>query len=92
MLTSDPIIKMPDSLATRLRHTLDEVDTLYYRLALLVGAPQTGKTTVLRQLESQQNWLRLNVNLALCERLLELTRRQRALRVPRILADLVDVE
>ncbi len=81
---------MRATLSNRITHALAETPGLYYRLVLAVGAPQCGKTGALRELRSSRGWPSLNVNLALCERLLELTRKQRALRVPRILAEMVD--
>ena len=58
---------------------------LYHRLVLVVGPPRSGKTTALRELATDKSWPIVNVNLSLSERLLELTSRQRALGVPRLL-------
>ena len=55
----------------------------------MVGPAQSGKTAALRQLQDQFGWPLANLNLRLSERLLELTGRQRALRLPRLLDDLV---
>jgi len=62
---------------------------LYYQLILVVGAPRTGKTAALRRLAEEQPWLLININLSLSEQLLELTVRQRALKVPSLLDQLV---
>ncbi len=78
------------TLSDRISRALAQTQSLYYRLVLVVGAPRSGKSTALRELGSSHGWPLLNVNLALCERLLELTRKQRALRVPRILAETID--
>ncbi len=61
----------------------------YFRLILVVGRPRTGKTEALRDLAASQGWPLINVNLRLSELLLELTQRQRALRAPRILDEIV---
>jgi hypothetical protein len=61
---------------------------LYHRLVLVVGPARSGKTSALRELEAEHGWPLVNVNLALSERLLELTARQRALRVARIVDDI----
>ncbi len=74
----------------RIGRALAEAPGLYYRLVLVVGAPGSGKTEALRELASNRSWPMLNVNLRLCERLLGLTGKQRALRVQRILAQIVD--
>lgn len=62
---------------------------LYHRLVLVVGPPRSGMTRALRALHHQHAWPLLNVNLALSEKLLDLTTRQRALRTARIVDDLV---
>ncbi len=62
---------------------------LYHRLVLVVGPPRSGKTTALQHLARIKGWPLLNVNLLLCERLLELTRKQRAVRVPKLLGAIV---
>lgn len=63
---------------------------LYYRLVLLVGPPQTGKTQLLQDASATYGWPLVNLNQRLSERLLELTQRQRALRVPRIVGDILN--
>ena len=77
---------MEAALSERISRVLAETQGLYYRLVLVVGAPRSGKSTALRELRESRGWPLLNVNLALSERLLELTRKQRAVRVPRVLA------
>lgn len=62
---------------------------LYHRLVLLVGPPRSGKTTALRELNATQGWPLINLNLSLSEKLLELTSKQRALRVSRLVDDVL---
>ena len=81
---------MEAALSERIGRVLAETPGLYYRLVLMVGAPRSGKSRALRELRESRGWPLLNVNLALCERFLELTRKQRAIRLPRILAELID--
>ncbi len=81
--------EMTATLSDRIDKALAETPGLYYRLVLAVGAPCSGKSGALQELSSINGWPLLKVNLALCERLLELTRKQRALRVSRILAEIV---
>ena len=78
----------PGPLAVRVLSHIPNAAGLYHRLILLAGPPRTGKTTALRELAAAQSWPMVNVNLALSERLLELTSRQRALRAPRLLEQL----
>ncbi len=76
---------MPDTLTQRISEQVPIASGLYHQLILVVGPPRSGKTTALRKLATEQSWPMVNVNLTLSERLLELTTRQRALRVQRLL-------
>jgi hypothetical protein len=62
----------------------------YHRLLLIVGPIGSGKTPLLKALCQQLGFPYLNVNLALSQRLLELTDKERPLRVRRLLADVID--
>jgi len=81
---------MPVTLSQRIAERVPDAALLYHRLILLVGPPRTGKTSALRDLAEERGWPLVNVNLELSERLLELTSKQRALRVPRILSEIVE--
>ena len=72
---------MPIPLSQRIIEQVPGAATLYHRLILVTGPPRTGKTTALRELHTEQRWPLVNVNLSLSERLLELTTKQRALKV-----------
>jgi len=80
---------MAATVVVDVRKRVQEAGATYYRLVLLVGMPGTGKTRVLMALEEANAWPRLNINRELSSRLLELTRRQRTVRLPGILADIV---
>jgi len=76
---------------------LEEIEELlpalrgqYHRLLLIVGPIGSGKTPLLKALCRQRDFPFLNVNLALSQRLLDLTDRERPLRVHRLLADVID--
>jgi len=62
----------------------------YHRLALVVGPVGSGKTPLLKELCRRRDIPYLNVNLALSQRLLDLTNKERPLRVRRLLADAID--
>ena len=68
---------------------LQSAKATYYKLILLVGRPDAGKTTVLRAVAEQLKTPVINTSLELSARLLELTTRQRALRLPEIFAEAV---
>lgn len=81
---------MAAPLSHRIADRVPEAAGLYHRLLLVVGQPRTGKTTALRDLADEHGWPLVNVNLELSEQLLELTSKQRALRVPRLLGEIAD--
>ena len=83
---------MVTHLTSQIHNVLPRAREAYYKLVLAVGPARTGKTAILTELAAQQNWPRLNVNLRLSERLLELTHRQRLTRVANILDDMIRAE
>jgi hypothetical protein len=77
------------------RRIIDAVPTTqdrYYRLVLAVGPTRSGKTASLATVAEERGWPKLNVNLRLSERLLELTQRQRRVRLAGILDEIVRAE
>src|ERR1700730_16135016 len=80
---------MSGSLSTQIEDLLSNTRDAYYKLILAVGPARTGKTAALSELAARHDWPRLNVNLHLSEKLLDLTRRQRAVRVAGILDDTI---
>jgi hypothetical protein len=83
---------MSASLFTQIEDALPRTRDAYYKLILVVGPARAGKTSTLTRLASHHNWPRLNLNLRLSEALLDLTKRQRAVRVAGILDDAVRAE
>ena len=75
----------PVQAVARLAVAICTAEALYQRLVLLVGSPGSGKTRALRHLADQQVCPLVNVNLALSAALLDLSPRQRTLRLPRLL-------
>ena len=68
---------------------IGEAGTLYYRLALVVGAAGTGKTGALREAAAHLGAPLVNVNLELSRRMLDLVERQRPRRIGRFLDRIV---
>jgi len=63
---------------------------LYHRLIVLVAPAGAGKTVALQEVHKRTSAPLVNVNLELSRRMLDLTERQRALQLPRLLAEIVD--
>jgi hypothetical protein len=69
---------------------IDQVAELYHRLVLLVASAGAGKTAALRDVQQRRGVPLVNVNLELSRQMLDLTERQRALQLPRLLSDVVN--
>lgn len=79
---------MAEPLADIVMRRIDEAGDLYHRLILLVAPAGAGKTAVLQAVRKRTNAPLVNVNFELSRRMLDLTERQRALQLPRILSEL----
>lgn len=62
----------------------------YHRLLLLVGPPRSGKTTAVREFATEVGWPRLNLNLVLSERLLDVPSRFRQIKVLELLREVAE--
>ena len=74
----------------KIKRSIKAAEGLYYRLVLLVGESGSGKTGILRDVADDLGIEVININLALSSELLELTAKQRALRLPGILDHVID--
>ncbi|MCU0809425.1 MAG: BREX-3 system P-loop-containing protein BrxF [Thiobacillaceae bacterium] len=75
---------------TRLEQLVDEIGALHSKLILLIGAPQTGKTSLLFALARTRGASHLNIGSALGSRLAAIPQRQRHLQASPILRELAD--
>lgn len=80
---------MPESLSEQIHQKIDQAAELYHRLILVVAPPGSGKTSALQNVSRRIGCRYINVNLELGRGLLDLTERQRALQVPRLLNEVV---
>ncbi|MGI6414369.1 MAG: BREX-3 system P-loop-containing protein BrxF [Thermoguttaceae bacterium] len=80
---------MAEPLADQVIRRIDQAAELYHRLVMLVAPAGAGKTAALREVHQRRGALLVNVNLELSRRMLDLTERQRALQLPRLLSELV---
>lgn len=76
---------MAEPIHDKIKRSMQAAEGLYHRLVLLVGETGSGKTGVLRDVAEEFGTSVINVNLALSSELLELTAKQRSLRLPVIL-------
>jgi len=80
---------MAEALADRVIKRIGQAAELYHRLVMLVAPAGAGKTAALHDVHERTAAPLVNVNLELSRRMLDLTERQRALQLPRLLAEIV---
>ena len=80
---------MPDALSERVLARIDGARALYHRLILVAAPSGAGKTEALRTVAESTGAPLVNLNLELSRRMLDLTGRERALRVPDLLDEAV---
>ncbi len=82
---------MPEPIVDKIIRQLDVVTELYHRLILLVSPYSGGKTTSLQNVAEHTQHPIININLELSRRMLDLTERQRILKIPRIMEEVVNI-
>lgn len=80
---------MSDLFVDQILTKVDQAPGLYHRLVIVVAPAGVGKTKALRDVQRTLNVPLVNVNLEISRRMLELTTKQRALQVARLLEDIV---
>jgi hypothetical protein len=80
---------MAEPLAEKVLRTIGEAAGLYHRLVLIAAPAGAGKTAALEDIHERTKAPLVNVNLGLSRRMLDLTERQRALQLPRLLEEIV---
>ncbi|MBD3236778.1 MAG: BREX-3 system P-loop-containing protein BrxF [Candidatus Eisenbacteria bacterium] len=83
---------MGESLSEKALAQLEKAAELYHRLILIAAASGSGKTVALQDIASRTGAPLLNLNLELSRRMLDLTERQRALQLPRLLGEAVGTD
>jgi hypothetical protein len=81
---------MAKPLAEEIIEAIDQAGELYHRLVMLVAPSGAGKTAALQEVQRRTAAPLVNINLELACRMLELTERQRALQLPRLLTDILN--
>ena len=80
---------MVEPIADQILEKLNQASQLYYRLILVVAPTGAGKTAALKGVRDRTGAPLINVNLELSRRMLDLTERQRALQLPRLIGDII---
>lgn len=80
---------MVEPLADQILRKVKQAAELYNRLILVVAPTGAGKTTALQDVRDRTGAPLVNVNLELSRRMLELTKRQRALQLPHLLREII---
>ena len=80
---------MTSHLSEAVAEQIGHAESLYHRLVLVVGPDGSGKTSALRDVAERIDAPLVNVGLELSCRLLDLTERQRRIRVPMLLGRIV---
>ncbi|CAB1056977.1 VrlJ [Olavius sp. associated proteobacterium Delta 1] len=81
---------MAEPLADQIMRKVNQAAELYHRLMLVIAPSGAGKTTALLEVRDRTGATLINVNLELSRLMLDLTQRQRALKLPRLLQEIVD--
>ena len=68
---------------------INQTHQLYHRLVLVVGPSGSRKTSLLQEVSKQTGFRYINLNLDLSRALLELTERQRILRLPLLVDEII---
>ena len=70
--------------------TIRATQGAYYKLTIIAGGAQSGKTKLLHQVAEQLGFPLINLSLLLSQRLLSQSRRQRALNAEAVAIDVID--
>lgn len=78
-----------DLTLTNIEEAIQQAPSQYFRLVILVGPPNSGKTAALQALANRSGCQLINVNLELSKKMLELSRSQRSRQVEPLIKNLI---
>ena len=78
-----------DPTLTNIEEAIQQASSQYFRLVILAGLPNSGKTAALQALANRGGCQLINVNLELSKKMLELSRSQRSRQVEPLLRNLI---
>lgn len=81
---------MAEPIEDKVIRLLKSAEELYHRLVLIIGKSGTGKTSVIKNLAKLHKTDTININLLLSKELLELTKKQRQLKLSKTLSQAVN--
>ena len=82
--------KIEKKITDKVIRSLKAAEELYHSLVLIVGKSGTGKTVIIQNLARQNKTKPVNINLHMSKKLLELTKKQRQLKLSEILNQTVN--
>ena len=82
-------IKMNEVLFEKIISRMKDMEELYYRMLLIVAPTGGGKTFILQEIAKRMEAPILNLNLELSRRMLDFTEKQRILKLPRLLKEII---
>ena len=74
---------------TSVEEAIQQASSQYFRLVILAGLPNSGKTAALQSLANRTGGELVNVNLELSKKMLELSRSQRSRQIEPLLRNLI---
>ena len=80
---------MAESLSDVIMRMFEQAAGNYHRLLIVVAPAGAGKTSALQEVHKRTGAPLLNINLDLSRQLLDLTGRQRAISLPRLLGEII---
>ena len=75
----------------KLREALESIEQSYYKLVIIVGLGESDKQAIIKVASQTFNFLTYNINLELSSQLLELSIKQRALKLCYLMLDIVNI-
>lgn len=81
---------MAGTLTEQVISKIDHLYELYHRLMIISAPNGSGKTRALQEVHKQLKAPLINLNLEISRRMLDLTERQRAVQIPRLLGDMIN--
>ncbi|OBW63496.1 MAG: hypothetical protein A9183_07175 [Dehalococcoides mccartyi] len=78
-----------ETIINRILDYLEHIEDLTYKLIIIAAPSGSGKTAIIQDLSKTKNYPLINVNLQLADRLKDLSKTQRSLRVDQILGEIL---